>query len=744
MDWPSAGPQADSDDLAFLTSLRRLAELRGHEGPAEPIPEESWRLPLAAVTALALVQIICACLLGGVALIEAPLLLNTLGRPFALALVFLASCLVLGPAALRDSRALLLLMMFAVVGCAFAQPVLTAVDQSHREGIRLIYRGVHPDIFAAAALWQFAVLFPRLSDRSPIDWVARHGTRVVWVVALALFLLNLILAHVQGAEVLRTLARNDPGYLFWRLFSAVTIPALIVVLVRARRAERFERRKVVRLAAALACGLGPFLVVGLMRIIPSVDLWIRHSVSRTWLDPLILLPLALVPIMTSVAVLVDTPFVTSGVKAGGRGHRPGRQLRLLSVGRWLMTGRLRDRLPRALDEIRRTRGARELTMVLERELRAALRGASVVLLEPEDLPPGTALLPVLNDVAVPIVIALHREPFVWLPRADREWLERYDPRLAGAIRRRDGTLAAIAVIGPARDQREFDRTERWFVHTLLLGASTAWPPPGPAQENPEPALECVRCGAVSDERRACCPGSTQVVAALPRMLAGHYRVQRRLGSGGMGVVYLARDEMLGRDVALKTLTGLQDAGVRRLRDEARVMAALNHPNVATIYGLEFWHDTPVLSVEYCAGTLADRLAAGLLDQDEAIALGLRLCDALTYLHGRGVIHRDIKPRNIGVTDSGAVKLLDFGITLLPESRAGTSAYLPPEAFEGTMPGPGFDLWAVAVVLRQATRCLSPELQAILARGTAPRPEERFQSAAAMRDALASVSRLDSF
>lgn len=737
VDWASAARHADAHDQAFLASLRRLAELRGDPAPAPPISDNAWRVPIGAVTAVALVQIVCACAVGAAALIEAPPTI-ALGRPLAVATAFLISCLVLGPAALRDSRALLLLMLFAVAGCAFAQPVLTALDQRHEGALRLVYRGVHPDIFAAAALWQFALVFPRLRHPAPIERLAWRGTCVVWVVALALFVLNLLLAHAAGAELLRTLSRNDPGYLFWRLFSALTIPALIVILLRARRAERFERRKVVRFAAALACGVGPLLVVGALRNVPAVDLWIRHSVSRAWLDPLILVPLALLPVMTSVAVLADTPFVAPGASVRTRARLPGRQRRLMSISRWLMAGRLRDQLPRALDQIRRARGSRELALILERELHASLRGAPVTLLQPEDLPRGTALLPLMDEAGLPLVIALHREPFVWLPRTDREWLDERDVRIAGVIRRRDGTIAAVAVIGPAVGRRELDRTARWYVHTLLLGASAAWPTDGP-QDEPEPAFECVRCGALFEERTTCCSSSALVLAALPRLLAGHYRVRRRIGSGGMGVVYLARDETLGREVALKTLPGLHATGVRRLRDEARVMAAANHPNVATIYGLEFWQGTPVLSVEYCASTLADRLARGRLDPYEAIALGVHLCDALAYLHGRGVIHRDIKPSNVGISEDGTVKLLDFGITLLPEPHAGTGSYLAPEAFTGADPSPAFDLWALGLVLRQAAEDAPDALQAIIARATATDPADRFQSAAEMRAALASLS-----
>src|SRR4029453_5469271 len=131
----------------------------------------------------------------------------------------------------------------------------------------------------------------------------------------------------------------------------------------------------------------------------------------------------------------------------------------------------------------------------------------------------------------------------------------------------------------------------------------------------------------------------------------------------MGVVYVARDPALGRDVALKTLPAHRGDAIGRLRDEARAMAALNHPALATLYGVELWRGTPVLVVEYMTGgTLAARLATGPMSLAEIVALGVCIADALIYMHARGVLHRDVKPGNIGMTADGTVKLLDFGLS----------------------------------------------------------------------------------
>jgi len=206
---------------------------------------------------------------------------------------------------------------------------------------------------------------------------------------------------------------------------------------------------------------------------------------------------------------------------------------------------------------------------------------------------------------------------------------------------------------------------------------------------------------------------------------GPYEVTGPLGAGGMGEVYRARDARLGRDVALKVLpAALADDTERlaRFGREAQVLASLNHPGIAAIYGLEESGDTKALVLELVEGpTLAERLAAGPLPIDEAIAAAAAIAAALEAAHEQGIIHRDLKPANIKLRPDGAVKVLDFGLAkaLDPATTAavdmtqsptitahatragiilGTAAYMAPEQAKGKTVDRRADIWGFGVVL----------------------------------------------
>ena len=145
----------------------------------------------------------------------------------------------------------------------------------------------------------------------------------------------------------------------------------------------------------------------------------------------------------------------------------------------------------------------------------------------------------------------------------------------------------------------------------------------------------------------------------------HYRVTAKLGAGGMGVVYRATDTKLGREVALKVLPPVfanDSQRMARFKREAHVLASLNHPNIASIYGLEESDGVHCLVLELVEGpTLAERIQEGAVPLEEALTIATQIAEALEAAHEKGVIHRDLKPANVKVTPEGMVKVLDFGL-----------------------------------------------------------------------------------
>jgi serine/threonine protein kinase len=206
---------------------------------------------------------------------------------------------------------------------------------------------------------------------------------------------------------------------------------------------------------------------------------------------------------------------------------------------------------------------------------------------------------------------------------------------------------------------------------------------------------------------------------------GSYTIRTLLGVGGMGEVYRAHDETLGRDVAIKLLPLAFTAEPERrarFEREARMLATLNHPHIGAIYGVEEAYGVRGLVLELVEGeTLADRIAAGGgvagatvrgLPAAEVLALARQIADALEAAHEKGIVHRDLKPANIKITPHNVVKVLDFGLAKAAstdsarpdptESREGlilgTAAYMSPEQARGQLVDKRGDIWAFGCVL----------------------------------------------
>jgi serine/threonine-protein kinase len=201
------------------------------------------------------------------------------------------------------------------------------------------------------------------------------------------------------------------------------------------------------------------------------------------------------------------------------------------------------------------------------------------------------------------------------------------------------------------------------------------------------------------------------VAVQHDLFLGRYRPVRPLGSGGMGHVWLARDERTGLDVALKIVAREGKAGHRAER-EARAAAALRHPRCQRIRSLAHDSSHVYITYEYVPGrTLREAMRSGELDDRATIEVAAQICDALAHAHGRGIVHRDVKPSNVllAETDTVDIRLLDFGLAQMAEFDTltalgdvpGTLAYISPERLGGAVATPAADVWAVGVLLWEA-------------------------------------------
>src|ERR1700720_2617155 len=201
---------------------------------------------------------------------------------------------------------------------------------------------------------------------------------------------------------------------------------------------------------------------------------------------------------------------------------------------------------------------------------------------------------------------------------------------------------------------------------------------------------------------------------------GHYEIVAPIGAGGMGEVYRARDTKLKRDVALKVLPesfANDPERMARFEREAQVLASLNHPHIATVYGFE----AGAIGMELVEGpTLADRIGGRPIPLEDALPIARQIAEGLEYAHERGVVHRDLKPANVTLTADGNVKILDFGLAKALEAQVpagnpsisptlvlsatqagvilGTAAYMAPEQVRGAAVDKRADIWAYGVVL----------------------------------------------
>jgi len=203
------------------------------------------------------------------------------------------------------------------------------------------------------------------------------------------------------------------------------------------------------------------------------------------------------------------------------------------------------------------------------------------------------------------------------------------------------------------------------------------------------------------------------------LIAGNYRVLSIAGSGGMGVVYRARDERLGRTVALKFLPADLNSSERekeRFLREARTASSLDHPNIGVIHGIEETEDglTFIVMAFYDGASLSQRIAKGRLGCRDALGIARQMALGLGEAHSQGIIHRDVKPSNVMLTSSGLVKIVDFGLArAMTEATAsqtgvtGTVRYMSPEQAMERALDQRCDIWALGVVFAEMLTGTSP-------------------------------------
>lgn len=599
----------------------------------------------------------------------------------------------------------------------------------------------------------------------------RRARLFVYVLGLGLgpiFLLSLIeiavppyARYVQDSPRLLLGLRWGFSALAWLLPPATAWAVLVHQMLDVRRIAGKALQYALARYTTLAFAALPFasLLVSLYRRREQTVADVLSGGSLVWLVAGTILGLAALRYRTSLLESIDRRFFREQFDA-------------------------RQILGLVLQRIRGTRDVRELTGLICRGVDRALHVDRVAVLV-EERQAGLLIDPTLRarrlDSSSPLAQLLAsgdalaielenpRSPVARLPEADRHWLLDSGFHLLTPILARDGSLLGVIGLGAKRSGLPFLREDRKLLYDLAgsaglgleiemhMSRSSHPGGGGPArreegflpgglslaeasQAAAETAKECATCGTLFPRFTVLCTQCSRRLdgAMVPYVLPGKFRFERRVGVGGMGVVYRASDLTLGRVVAVKTLRHLSPEDAMLLRREARTAAAVTHPHLASVYGVETWQGTPMVVLEFMeSGTLAEKLRQGALAAPATLELGIAIASALEHLHQEEILHRDVKPSNIGFSKEGVAKLMDFGIARLMfeaqsesgisweeleeldepvdtlsstatwdsptsatrfQNMAGTLSYLSPEALNGEPPHPSFDLWSLSLVL----------------------------------------------
>jgi tRNA A-37 threonylcarbamoyl transferase component Bud32 len=348
-----------------------------------------------------------------------------------------------------------------------------------------------------------------------------------------------------------------------------------------------------------------------------------------------------------------------------------------------------------------------------------------------DLPATNKLIPLVRVLECPVPITQAGTGWVGqqLPQVDKDFLQKAHIELLVPVALKEGSTEALLVLGGKLSEEPYSQEDTALLENvasaleLLLMRGSALQP-GRAFE------ECPTCGSCYDTGTTRCKKESTplVLVATPRMLAGRYRLEKRLGHGGMGKVYRATDMSLNRDVAVKMIRDeffADQKAIDKFRQESQFTGSFAHPNVVTVYdfGVEAGQRV-FLVMELLEGTtLRQELRASKrLDAARTLELFEGICAGVDAAHARGLIHRDLKPENIFLSKKDGrelVKITDFGIAkslpqTVDETRdtmtgvlVGTMKYMSPEQLRGRPPSPLWDIWALAVVAYEAVCGCAP-------------------------------------
>lgn len=333
---------------------------------------------------------------------------------------------------------------------------------------------------------------------------------------------------------------------------------------------------------------------------------------------------------------------------------------------------------------------------------------------------GDKAIRVLAVLGHPVVVGAGapRTVFHQLPEDERRSIEQLQTEVLVGIPGPGDTIEAMMALGMKQSEEPFTSEDIDLLAAVALNLKPLLTPSSTTEE-------CDACGAsyATGTGRCTSDGTVLVRSDTPLLLADRYAVERRLGRGGMGTVYAARDLQLNRPVAVKLLRDrlASDRAVERCRREARAAAALAHPNVVTIHDIGLTEDgRPFMVMQLLRGrTLRDALDAGPLPPLHIRNVFEGVCAALEAAHAEGLVHRDLKPENVflvnGDVDAASVKLLDFGMSTFVADQGtasrsgvlGTPEYAPPEQIRGEAPAPSWDVWALSVMAYEAAVGVRP-------------------------------------